>query len=133
MAACGDATESSLLRSDIAIIMGGEPTFVPLKPEGAEWATAAFGPTKLAYAHRLARQLIADTYPGAVILETSGKHYPGEPIPRWTLLQRRLDGEPIWQDPSRLRSSLEPGQHKLADARRVAQKLARTLGLSHLD
>lgn len=131
MATCGEAVEASLRRTDIAITMGGEPTFVPLAPTGAEWATAALGPTKLAYARQLARRLIADTFPGSVILETSGKHYPGEPLPRWTLLlQRRADGQPVWRDPARLRGDLTPGAHKLADARAVIQKLARVLGLA---
>ncbi len=131
MHACAEAVEASLHRTDVAITMGGEPTFVPLHPDGAEWATAALGPTKLAYARRLARRLITDSYRGAVLLETTGKHYPGEPLPRWTLLiQRRADGKPIWQDPQRLRADDEPGQHRLADARALLQKLARSLGVA---
>lgn len=130
LSACAAAVEASLRRTDVAITMGGEPTFVPLKPEGAEWATAALGPTKLDYARRLALRLIRDTYQGAVLLETSGKHYPGEPLPRWTLLiQRRADGQPIWKNPRRLRGDIKPGKHRLADARSVIQKLARSLGV----
>src|SRR5262245_59409508 len=88
-----DRVESSLTDAGVTLTMGGEPTFVPLIPDGEEWQTAAFGPTKLDYARKLARILIARVFPGAVILETSGKHYPGEPIPRWTILiQWRADG-----------------------------------------
>ena len=54
--ACGEAVEASLGRSGVAISMGGEPTFVPTAPRGAEWQTAALGPTKLGYARRLARE-----------------------------------------------------------------------------
>ncbi|MCF3652146.1 transglutaminase family protein [Synoicihabitans lomoniglobus] len=130
IASCGQAVEASLQRTDVAITMGGEPTFVPLRPEGAEWGTAALGPTKLDYARRLAHRLIARTYPGAVLLETSGKHFPGEPLPRWTLLlQRRADGKPIWENPARMRSSLEPGSHKLSQARAVIKHLAGSLNL----
>ncbi|WP_221032979.1 transglutaminase family protein [Actomonas aquatica] len=128
--ACASAIEASLRRTDVAITMGGEPTFVPLHPEGAEWATAALGPTKLDYARRFALRLIRDTFPGAVLLETTGKHYPGEPLPRWTLLlQRRADGKPVWKNAKRLRGDIKPGKHRLADARAVLQKLARTLGV----
>src|SRR6185369_12385703 len=83
--ACGKSVETSLTRSGVLLTMGGEPTFVPTAPTGAEWQTAALGPTKLAYARRLARELVRSAFPGSVILETSGKHYPGEPLPRWAL------------------------------------------------
>ena len=74
--ACGTAVEASLARSGVALTMGGEPTFVPIHPAGAEWQTAALGPTKLGYARKFAHALIREAHPGAVILETSGKHYP---------------------------------------------------------
>ena len=128
--ACGDAVEASLQRSGVLISMGGEPTFVPVAPDGAEWQTAALGPTKLAYARRFAHELIRTTFPGAVILETSGKHFPGEPLPRWTLLvQRRADGQPIWSDPSRLRTDTEPGAHTVAEAKALLAALARSLSV----
>jgi len=128
--ACGAAVEASLKRSGILLTMGGEPTFVPVAPSGAEWQTAALGPTKLAYARRLARELITATFPGAVILETSGKHYPGEPLPRWTLLiQRRADGQPLWHEPARLRADTEPGAHTTADAKKFIEALARSLAV----
>ncbi len=128
--ACGQAVEASLTRHGALLTMGGEPTFVPLQPEGAEWFTAALGPTKLGYARRLARQLVQDAFPGAAVLETSGKQYPGEPLPRWALLiQQRADGEKIWRDISRLRADTEPGSHVAADARRTITSLAARLGV----
>ena len=130
IAACGAAVEASLARSDLALTMGGEPTFVPLDPTGAEWSTAALGPTKLDYARRLAQRLIAASHPGAMVLETAGKHYPGEPLPRWTvLLQQRADGQPLWRDPSLLKADDKPGRRRATTARQVIQKLARNLGL----
>src|SRR5471032_7256 len=93
---CGKAVETSLERSKVLLTMGGEPTFVPASPSGAEWQTDALGPTKLAYARKLARELARSAFPGAVVLEISGKQFPGEPLPRWTLLiQRRADGPPL--------------------------------------
>jgi uncharacterized protein (DUF2126 family) len=129
--ACGEAVEASLNRSGLLLTMGGEPTFVPFHPEGAEWATAALGPTKLGYARRLARQLVQDAFPGAALLETSGKQYPGEPLPRWALLiQHRADGEKLWRDITRLRADTEPGTHVADDARHVISALATKLGVS---
>lgn len=128
--ACGRAVEASLDRNGVALTMGGEPTFVPVAPSGAEWQTAALGPTKLAYARRVARELIRSSFPGAVVLETSGKHYPGEPLPRWALLiQRRADDTPVWRDITRLRADTETGTHTLDEAEKLIGSLARALAL----
>lgn len=128
---CGESVERLLAKIGLHLTMGGEPTFVPLHPDGAEWQTAALGPTKLARARAFARQLIADALPGSVILETIGKHYPGEPLPRWTLLvQRRLDGPPVWREISRLKGDLAPGRHTLRDAETTLHRLAAALELN---
>ncbi len=128
--ACGAAVEALLTRQKVLLTMGGEPTFVPFQPEGAEWQTSALGPTKLGYARRFAHTLIGSAFPGAVILETSGKLFPGEVLPRWTLLvQRRADGVPLWRDLARLRADGAPGPHTVADARRFAEALCSRLRL----
>src|SRR5690606_31414718 len=106
LAACADATERVLADAGVTLTMGGEPTFVPLRPEGAEWSVAALGPTKLGLARRFAHALIARARPGATLLETSGKHYPGEPLPRWCLLLQWLPEQaerPLWRDRQRLK------------------------------
>ena len=126
--ACGAAVEATFAKSGVLMTMGGEPTFIPHDPAGPEWNTAALGPTKLDYARRYARQLIKDAYPGAVILETSGKHYPGEPLPRWALLlQWRADGIPLWNDIKRLRGDIKKGRHTLKNAQAVITSLAKKL------
>jgi len=128
--ACGKSVEASLARSKVVLTMGGEPTFVPTSPSGAEWHTAALGPTKLAYARRLAHELVRSAFPGSVILETSGKHYPGEPLPRWALLiQHRADGNPLWRDIKSLRADTEPGPHTPPDAKKFAVALAKALAV----
>jgi uncharacterized protein (DUF2126 family) len=128
---CADGVEALLAQHGVQLTMGGEPTFVPTVPDGAEWQTAALGPTKLAYARRFARELVRSAFPGAVVLETSAKHYPGEPLPRWALLVQRLaDGRPLWRDITRLRSNTEAGPHAVADADRFVQALARALGIA---
>ncbi len=128
--ACGIAVEASLQRSGVALTMGGEPTFVPTDPVGAEWQTAALGPTKLTYARQFAHAFIRVACPGAVIIETSGKHYPGEPLPRWTLLvQRRADGVPVWKDLSLLAADTKPGALKPIAAKKFITALAKSLGV----
>jgi len=127
---CADAVEDSFARSGMLFTMGGEPTFIPHDPQGPEWNTAALGPTKLGYARRFARQLIQSAYPGSVILETSGKHYPGEPLPRWALLvQFRADGRPLWNDITRLRADTEPGRHTPKNALAVITAIAKKLAV----
>jgi uncharacterized protein (DUF2126 family) len=127
---CGETVESSLRRDGVALTMGGEPTFVPLSPAGAEWQTAALGPSKLAYARKLARHLISNAYPGAVVLETSGKLFPGEPLPRWTLLiQRRADAQPVWRDPLRLSGDLGSAGHSPGVAGKLIHALSGALRL----
>ena len=128
--ACADTVEASFAQSGMLFTMGGEPTFIPHDPQGPEWNTAALGPTKLGYARRFARQLIQSAYPGSVILETSGKHYPGEPLPRWALLvQWRADGPPLWNDITRLRADTEPGRHTLKHALAVITAIAKKLAV----
>lgn len=129
--ACADQVEASFAQSGMLFTMGGEPTFIPHDPQGPEWNTAALGPTKLDYARRFARHLIETAYPGAVILETTGKHYPGEPLPRWTLLvQWRADGKPLWTDITRLRGDTKEGRHTLSHANAVITALAKKLRVS---
>ena len=46
------------------LTLGGEPSYVPIEPDGPEWSFTALGPTKLRYAHALADALIRDSLPG---------------------------------------------------------------------
>jgi uncharacterized protein (DUF2126 family)/transglutaminase-like putative cysteine protease len=77
--------EQTLATENITLTMGGEPTFVPDRPEGAEWSVAAVGPTKITYAYQFANTIVESVLPGAIILYTPGKLYPGEIDPRWAL------------------------------------------------
>ena len=79
------AVESRLQQAGIQLTMGGEPTVLPVDPQGAEWTVAADGPTKQAYARRLAAEVQRRTWPGSLLLFCPGKRYDGEVNPRWAL------------------------------------------------
>jgi uncharacterized protein (DUF2126 family) len=90
------AVEERLQRAGIPLTMGGEPTLVPLDPQGAEWSVAADGPTKLRYARALAAELQRRAWPGSLLLFCPGKRYDGEVNPRWALrLITGGDGQPL--------------------------------------
>ena len=93
----------------IRLTLGGEPTYVPLEPSGAEWSVAADGPTKLPMARAMARELQRAAWPGSTLLYCPGKRYEGEVNPRWALrLFTGLDGQPAVRWPAAHGDSL-PG------------------------
>jgi uncharacterized protein (DUF2126 family) len=115
----------------IRLTLGGEPTYVPLEPSGAEWSVAADGPTKLPMARAMARELQRTAWTGSTLLYCPGKRYEGEVNPRWALrLFTGLDGQPTvrWPatDPADPGESLSPeaGPAWLA---RLARQLEVTL------
>lgn len=77
--------EQTFAAEKVSLTMGGEPTYVPANPAGAEWNFAATGPTKLHYAYEFADRVAKEIWPGAIVLYTPGKLYPGEVNPRWAL------------------------------------------------
>ena len=88
--------EQRLVAAGVQLTLGGEPTYVPNEPEGAEWAFAADGPTKLGYARALAAQLQQRAWPGSTLMYCPGKRYDGEVNPRWALrLFTGPTGEPV--------------------------------------
>jgi uncharacterized protein (DUF2126 family) len=109
--------------------MGGEPTFVPFQPEGAEWSTAALGPTKLLYARRFARAMLELYYPGALVTQSYGKQYPGEILPRWNLVIHIHPEKKLWRKPQRLLLGEPLPQESLASMKKVMGRLATRLHL----
>ena len=129
--AAGDKVDEQLNRGDVRLSMGGEPTFVSIDDmEGAEWNTAAVGPTKRHYAETLVRRLQQRFAPGALLHYGQGKWYPGEPLPRWAFaLYWRGDAEPLWSNPDLVAREHAPPNATIEDANRLMTALCEQLGL----
>ena len=130
--ALGEQVDADLVRHDVRLTMGGEPTFVATRDrDAAEWNTDALGPTKRHYATELLHRLRHQYGAGGCVHLGQGKWYPGEQLPRWALsLYWRADGEPIWHNPDCFADERDPASCTYADAQRFIQALARKLGLS---
>jgi len=98
--ALGDQVDQELLKNDVRLTMGGEPTFVSIDDmDGPEWNYTAHSPKKLELATILFQRMQAKFSPGGLLHFGQGKWYPGEPLPRWALsCYWRPDGVPIWHD-----------------------------------
>lgn len=96
----GARADMRLTGEGLSLTMGGEPTFNARDhADGPEWKDAALGGTKWACGLRLSRELRERLLPGGAIIRRSGKHYPGESLPRWALeIVGRTDGAPVWRD-----------------------------------
>ncbi|MBK6613181.1 DUF2126 domain-containing protein [Ottowia sp.] len=127
----GDQVDAELQAGDVRLTMGGEPTFVGLDDrDGAEWNTAALGPTKRRFALDLLQRLQDRYAPRGFVHLGQGKWYPGEQLPRWALsLFWRTDGQPVWHNPALLADERQPHHAKPEDAERFLQALARRLGV----
>jgi uncharacterized protein (DUF2126 family) len=107
-------------RHNIKVTLGGEPSYIPIQPDGPEWIVAALGPTKLSYARAMAAALVDRELPGAIAFQAQGKFYPGEPNPRWAVhliwdrAGKPLPGSKAWQAGQKAKPPLD-----LADARKA--------------
>lgn len=128
----GRLADKKLAAQKLVLTQGGEPTFVPHDSSAPEWNLAALGPEKLLFARRLAHKLASDQFKGAVVLQSFGKQYPGEPLPRWQIgVYRSRSAGALWKDLGRLRL----GQDTIAPADPAMPKqfiaaLAKSLGLA---
>jgi len=125
MKATTSKIEQILRDKGAALTLGAEPTCVPVHPEGAEWSYTATGPTKLDYARKLARALLARDLRGGVVIFAPGKLYPGEVNPRWALhVVARRDGKAFWTTRRAKRQAVS------GDAVRLLRGLVGDLGLA---
>ncbi len=130
--ALGEKVDADLVKNDVRLTMGGEPTYVATSDrDAAEWNTDALGPTKRGYATELLGRLREEYGAGGFVHMGQGKWYPGEQLPRWALsMFWRADGETIWHNPALLADERDEAHYTSDDARRFTQALARKLGLS---
>jgi uncharacterized protein (DUF2126 family)/transglutaminase-like putative cysteine protease len=129
--ALGRQVDADLVAQDVRLTMGGEPTFVSVDDrDGAEWNTAALGPTKRGFGTELVQRLRDRYGQGGFLHFGQGKWYPGEQLPRWALsVCWRADGEPCWNDPSLFADEREPQHYTTEDAQRFITRLAQRLAL----
>lgn len=131
--ALGNQVEADLIRSDVRLTMGGEPTFVSIDDMDApEWNSAALGEHKRALAGNLLRRLqTAFAGSGSALQFGQGKWYPGEAFPRWALsCFWRVDNAPIWKDPRWIADDQRDYGYNASHAQQFAQTLCRNLGLA---
>jgi uncharacterized protein (DUF2126 family) len=128
----GEQVDADLVRGDVRLTQGGEPTYVAVSDrDAAEWNTDALGPTKRGYATELLGRLRERYGDGGFVHMGQGKWYPGEQLPRWALsVFWRADGEPCWGNPALLADERDEAHYTADDAQRFTQALARRLGLS---
>jgi uncharacterized protein (DUF2126 family) len=129
--ALGEQVDGELQAGDVRLTQGGEPTFVSIDDmEGPEWNYTALSPEKRELAGKLTLRLKERFAPGAMSHFGQGKWYPGEPLPRWALgFYWRVDGKPIWNDPSLIAEEDKDYGFTAADAKRFGEALAARLSL----
>jgi uncharacterized protein (DUF2126 family)/transglutaminase-like putative cysteine protease len=129
--ALGKAVDDELVKGDVRLTHGGEPTFVSVADmEADEWTVAPDGPSKRELSWRLSGQLAERFAPGGLIQFGQGKWYPGEPLPRWQIsILWRADQEPLWLAPELLADPWAPGDSGAEDARALLLEIANRLGI----
>ena len=127
----GHLIDDDLVKHDVRLTMGGEPTFVSIDDmDGEEWNTTAVGVNKRKLSHELLHRLKEKFAPGSLLHFGMGKWYPGEPLPRWALgCYWRKDGVPMWNDPSLFADDTKPGQYDEATSQKFGTALAVALGV----
>lgn len=117
MKEASDRVQAAFARHGVRLTLGGEPTYIPIKPEGSEWKYSAVGPTKLGYARKFADTIIQHRLPGAARFFCPGKLYPGETNPRWAIrLLANRDGTPLFRLPKRGKAPTTQTCQQVADA-----------------
>ena len=127
----GDAVDQVLTNHDVRLTMGGEPTFVSIDDRsGAEWHTAAVGPTKRALADTLIRRLRDRFAPGGCCITARANGIRAKACRAGPFgLYWRTDGVPMWKNAERI--APEKVNHKPTqdDAKALTEAVAKRLGL----
>ena len=133
-----DSFESAVHRHDalvaelgLPIWVGSEPTFTDREAQTPAWLHAALGDDKELRARALLGTL-SRLMPGALVLRSVGRLYPGEKLPRWNLgLLRRRDGEPLWNGPPDPLLAAEPVPAGPPDIAAFASALSEAFASQH--
>lgn len=128
----GQQIDNDIIKKDIRLTMGGEPTFVSVDDmEGAEWNTEAHGPTKKKHALELFHRLKKHFAYGPLLHYGQGKWYPGEDLPRWAMTcYWRKDGAPIWQNEDLFADERQSLNYGPRQAKAFVEHLTKRLGIS---
>jgi uncharacterized protein (DUF2126 family)/transglutaminase-like putative cysteine protease len=128
----GFKVDEDLVKNDVRLSMGGEPTFVSIDDmESDQWNNAADGEHKRELANNYSRKLLKSFTNGGLLHHAQGKWYPGEPLPRWqTTIFWRKDGKPVWEDSELLADMNESYEYTQEDAKTFLSELSHTLGVS---
>jgi uncharacterized protein (DUF2126 family) len=96
----GHKVDEELIKEDVRLTMGGEPTFVSIDDmESEQWNTGALGDDKLRLSKELLLRLRDSFTKGGLLHYGQGKWYPGEEVPRWALgCFWRTDGTALWSN-----------------------------------
>jgi uncharacterized protein (DUF2126 family)/transglutaminase-like putative cysteine protease len=128
----GFKVDEDLIKNDVRLTMGGEPTFVSIDDmESAQWNSEADGPHKRELANNLSRKLLDSSTNGGLLHHAQGKWYPGEPLPRWqTSIYWRKDGKTVWENPELLADMNKTYPYTTEDAKKFISNLSLVLGIS---
>ena len=129
--ALGEQVDADIIRNDIRLTMGGEPTFVSIDDtESPEWDTEADSPRKKELGAGLLRRLRDSFGAGGARYYGQGKWYPGEPLPRWKFgCFWRKDGVPVWQNDELLAEPHKDYGFGVQDAERFTRHLTELLNI----
>ncbi|MES2691940.1 MAG: transglutaminase family protein [Verrucomicrobiota bacterium] len=127
----GNQVDGDLVKNDVRLTMGGEPTFVSIDDfDAPEWNTTALGPMKRGLADTLLRKLQKQWAPGAFFHHGQGKWYPGEVLPRWAFgCYWRRDGQPLWDNYALIADANKNYGHNATQSAAFSAALAKRLGL----
>ena len=128
----GQQVDEDIIRNDIRLTMGGEPTFVSIDdPDSPEWDTEADSPKKRELGAALLRRLRDSFGPGGALYHGQGKWYPGESLPRWKYgCFWRKDGVPVWRNDKLLADPHKDYGFGVEDAERWIHHLTELLKIT---
>ena len=124
--ALGERVDADLIKQDVRLTMGGEPTFVSVDDyETAEWNTAALGPTKHVLADKLIRRLerqVRARRAASIMGRANGIRASRCRAGR-SRCSGATDGKPIWQNAA-LIAPEKPSRDGVRSTMRIASPRA---------